>query len=195
MGLTRNDTEPLEGLKPAAPASRLSHDEGLIARAGSGDRDAFALLIETRTPILLRTARALLGNDADASDVAQETLTAAWSHLPRLRDAGRFDAWLHRILMNRCRDQLRHRRRSRDVEFTEEAIAVEDHSAASLASAAVLAAFDRLRLGDRQILVLHHLHGIPLTELARLLAIPEGTAKSRLHAARQNLQRALEAQA
>jgi RNA polymerase sigma-70 factor (ECF subfamily) len=195
VGLTRNSTESLDPVESAAAQPRLTHDQGLIARASSGDRDAFAQLIETRTPLLLRTARAVLGNEADASDVTQESLTAAWKHLPRLRDVGRFDAWLHRVLMNHCRDHLRRRRRSRDVELTEKGIAVEDHATASVANAAVLAAFDRLRLGDRQILVLHHLHGIPLTELAQLLAIPEGTAKSRLHTARQNLQHALEAQA
>ena len=194
MGLTKNGTESLDRVEAAA-LSRLTHDEGLIARAGSGDRDAFAQLIETRTPMLLRTARAVLGNEADASDATQETLTAAWKYLPRLRDVGRFDAWLHRVLMNQCRDHLRRRRRSRDVELTDEDMAVEDHATASVANAAVLAAFDRLRLGDRQILVLHHLQGIPVTELARLLGVPEGTAKSRLHAARVSLQRALEAQA
>ena len=194
VGLMRSGTDSMDGFDSAVAEAQLSKEHGLVARAGAGDRDAFAQLIETRTPLLLRTARAVLGNDADASDVTQETLTAAWKHLPRLRDASRFDAWLHRLLMNRCRDQLRRRRRSRDIELTDADVAVADHASQSIASAAVLAAFDRLRLGDRQILVLHHLHGIQLTELARLLGVPEGTAKSRLHAARRSLQRALEAQ-
>lgn len=191
----RNGTDSLQVIEPSTASSALASDEALVMRARSGDPDAFAQLIESRTPTVLRTARAILGNDADASDVTQEALTAIWVHLPGLRDPSRFDAWLHRVLMNRCRDHLRHRRRSRDVELTDDDVRVEDHAAASVTNAAVLAAFDRLRLNERQILVLHHLHGIPLTELARLLRVADGTAKSRLHAARQSLQRALEAQA
>ena len=57
-----------------------------------------------------------------------------------------------------------------------------------------MAAFDRLKVGERDILIHHHLHGRPITEIARVLGIPEGTAKSRLHAARQSLARALERQ-
>ena len=53
-------------------------------------------------------------------------------------------------------------------------------------------AFDRLGAGDRIVLVLHHLDGRPVLEIAELLGIPEGTAKSRLHAARAALERALQ---
>jgi RNA polymerase sigma-70 factor (ECF subfamily) len=59
----------------------------------------------------------------------------------------------------------------------------------------LLRAFDRLSVEDRHILVLHHLHDLPLTDVAAQLRIPVGTAKSRLHAARRALERALEAQA
>ena len=59
----------------------------------------------------------------------------------------------------------------------------------------MLAAFDRLSIADRQILALHHLEERPLDQIARALGIPVGTAKSRLHAARKALGRALETQA
>ena len=55
-------------------------------------------------------------------------------------------------------------------------------------------AFDRLRPKDRMILVLHHVEERPVAEIARSLGIPVGTAKSRLHAARTALERALEAE-
>ena len=55
-------------------------------------------------------------------------------------------------------------------------------------------AFERLSAGERAILVLHHLERRPLTEIAAALDVPVGTVKSRLHAARQSLERALEAE-
>ncbi len=53
-------------------------------------------------------------------------------------------------------------------------------------------AFDRLNAQERTVLVLHHLEDRPLSEVSALLGVPEGTVKSRLHAARKALERALE---
>jgi RNA polymerase sigma-70 factor (ECF subfamily) len=70
-----------------------------------------------------------------------------------------------------------------------------DFTKGSLETASVKAAFGRLSLDDRTILLLHHLHGLPLDQLARHLDVPVGTAKSRLWHARRSLERALEAEA
>lgn len=176
-----------------ATAASLDREAGLLAQAQAGDRDAFAQLVEPRLSRLLGTARAVLANEADALDVTQEAFVAAWVNLPRLRDRTRFDAWIHRVLMNRCRDVLRTRRRSREMDLsTVEPMAA--HADDPTSRIAILAAFDRLSLRDRQILVLHHLHDLPIADVAQLLGVPEGTAKSRLHAARRALERALEAQ-
>jgi RNA polymerase sigma-70 factor (ECF subfamily) len=70
-----------------------------------------------------------------------------------------------------------------------------DFAGGSLETASVKAAFGRLSVDERSILLLHHLHGLPLEQVARHLAIPVGTAKSRLWHARRALERALEAEA
>ena len=173
----------------------LVTDAALIERAATGDTDAFADLLGPRLDRLWRTAQAILGNEADARDATQDACLSAWTHLPRLRDEARFDAWLNRVLVNRCRDMLRSRHRSREIVL--EGVDLRDPrpSPDSADTASVLAAFDRLSLADRHILVLHHLHDRPLTEIATTLGIPVGTAKSRLHAARRALERALETQA
>lgn len=168
-------------------------DTALLARAGAGDTEAFAVLLAPRLDRLLRTARAILNNEADARDATQEACLSAWTDLARLRDDARFDAWLNRVLLNRCRDVLR--RRSRSRESVLEGIDLPDPAPSpDAATSGVMAAFDRLSLAHRQILVLHHLHDRPLAEVSRLLGIPVGTAKSRLHAARRALERALETQ-
>ena len=177
-----------------AAAARPGQDESLVRRAAAGDRDAFAVLIAPRVDRSLRTARAILGSDAEAHDAAQDALVSAWVNLPRLRDPSRFDAWLNRMLINGCREMLRRRRRSREVQV-EVDIPVGDFAGGSLETASVKAAFGRLSVDERSILLLHHLHGQPLEQLARHLGVPIGTAKSRLWHARRSLERALEAEA
>jgi RNA polymerase sigma-70 factor (ECF subfamily) len=166
----------------------------LVDRARHGDRDAFGLLIEPRAEHLLDTARAILGDNWDAYEAAQETLVAAWVQLPALRDADRFDAWLNRTLVNKCRDALRKRKRGREIDLSATEIAGPDTAAAHIDEASVLAAFERLSVDDRHILVLHHLHDLPLAQIAVQLRIPVGTVKSRLWSARRALERALEAE-
>jgi len=169
-------------------------DEDLVERAAGGDVDAFEALVAARLNRAFRTASAILGSEADAHDVVQEAFVATWRHLPKLRDRARFDAWLNRMIVNRCRDALRRRRRSREVALDGALdLRSEDSPGAAAGMAALSSSFDRLSVGQRHLLVMHHLHRVPVADLARELGIPEGTTKWRLHAARAALTRALEA--
>ena len=79
----------------------------LVERAQQGDHDAF----ETPAGAAIRrldTAARLVLRDPDwAKDAVQEALVRAWRNLPGLRDPDRFDAWLHRLLVRACYDELR----------------------------------------------------------------------------------------
>lgn len=192
------------GLVATAPApGLLGAPVALIERAQAGERAAFDLLVEQRLERAFRTARAILGNEADARDATQEAFLHAWRDLPRLRDPERFEAWLGRILVNSCREALRGRRRrfvreiaASDLGDPVVTLAARDPLPDERSAALDLLerAFDALSVGERSILVLHHLEHRPLAEIASTLAIPTGTAKSRLHAARHSLERALEAE-
>lgn len=177
-----------------AAAARPDQEASLVTRAAAGDSDAFAALIAPRVDRTLRTARAILRNDQEAHDAAQNAMVAAWMNLPRLRDPAKFDAWLHRLLVNACREALRRLRRSREVQAEADAVSA-DFAGGSVETASVKAAFGRLSMDERTILLLHHLHGLPLEQVARHLDVPVGTAKSRLWHARRSLERALEAEA
>lgn len=169
-------------------------DEDLVRRAAAGDLDAFESLVAPRLNRSFRTASAILGNEGDAYDVVQEAFVAAWRHLPRLRDAAKFDGWLNQTIVNRCRDALRRRRRSREVVLDEARDLSSGDSTGSVGEiAAINTAFGMLSVDHRHLLVMHHLHGISVADLATELGIPEGTTKWRLHAARAALERALEA--
>lgn len=169
----------------------------LVERARTGDVRAFEALVGERLDPLFRTAWAILGSEADARDATQEAFVSAWRQLPRLRDVEAFDAWLHRILVNACRASLRRRGRVREVRIApihDRAAVVDGDPDAFDESEAVARAFDRLKPDHRTILVLHHLRHEPVASIAAALNIPEGTVKSRLHAARAALEAALAAE-
>jgi RNA polymerase sigma factor (sigma-70 family) len=178
-------------------------DPALIRRAQTGDVDAFTALVAGRFEPMQRTAMAILGHEADARDAVADALAAIWRELPRLRDPLAFDAWSIRILVHACRRRLRGRGRARVREVAIEAVDVSGTGTGGAGSSAGPAdgvagrmalehAFDRLDADARTILVLHHLDGRGLSEVASILGIPVGTAKSRLFAARRALARALE---
>lgn len=144
-----------------------------------------------------RLSFAILGNEADARDAAQETFVAAWRQIGRVRDADRFDAWLQRVAINAARMQHRGRRRRAVREIAEADLGghmpergagVSDRSDAAVLDIAL----SSLPIEQRAILVLHHLEGLSVAEIAAILAIPAGTVKSRLHTARHALQREIE---
>jgi RNA polymerase sigma-70 factor (ECF subfamily) len=177
-----------------------SDEPALVARAQAGDRYAFDALIGPRIDRLLRLALSIVSNDADASDAVQEACLHAWRDLRSLREPDRFEAWLWRIAINACRSSLRTRRRAFVREIAVDAMPpgeelhqpgqqLGDHlSETDL----VERAFRRLDPDKRTILVLHHVEGRSVSDIAGLLRIPVGTAKWRLFSARQALERALQ---
>lgn len=168
---------------------------GLIERARGGDHDAFAALAGAAIVRLEQAARLILRDRELARDAVQEALIRAWRDLPGLREPDRFDAWLHRLIVNTCLDLLRRRRRRAiEVELTSfHAPAVGDPSG----RLADIDLVDRVLRGldpnGRAIVVLHYYLGMPLTDVAATLAIPVGTVKSRLHRALGEMRAAIPA--
>jgi RNA polymerase sigma-70 factor, ECF subfamily len=157
----------------------------LVERARKGDRDAFALLVRPSGARLDAAARLILRDRELARDAVQEALIRAWRDLPGLRDPERFDAWLHRLIVNAAIDEARRRRR-RVIEV--DTLPVEVASSQD--------DFDRLVNRDeldralgtltpehRALVVLHYYLGVSLPEAASSLGISLSAAKSRLHRA------------
>ena len=156
---------------------------GLIERARRGEHDAFASLIDLHLARLDAAARLILRDPELARDAVQEALIRAWRDLPGLRDPDRFDAWLHRLTANACLDLIRRRkRRVIEVELSPiDAPPTRDMAGALADRELVDKALAGLKPGQRAVVALHYLLGMPLPEVARALGIPLGTAKSRLH--------------
>ena len=165
---------------------------GLVDRAATGDRDAFGALVRASGARLDGAARLILRDPELARDAVQEALIRAWRDLPRLRDRDRFDAWLHRLLVNAAIDEARRRRR-RVIEVDLDGVLgpTSDDAATRLADRDAL---DRLLAGlspeHRALIVQHYFLGVPLPEAAASLGISHGAAKQRLHRSISALRRA-----
>ena len=162
-------------------------DRELLVRARAGDREAFEQIVLAKGEPLFRTAMAILGNEADARDATQEAFVSAWRGIGFLRDFDRFDAWMGRILINECRMTLRRRKRANEVALPDSDSDVLGSDSPLTASPDFDAAFNRLSVDQRAMLVLHHLHGYGVDEIGAWLGMPSGTVKWRLSRARRAL--------
>lgn len=167
-----------------------------VERARAGDRDAFNLLAAGAVDRLYAIARLILRDADRAEDAVQETLVRCWRDLPALRDANRFDAWLHRLLMRAVSDDFRRERRHRAaITVLRLEPATADETGAIAVREQLDVGFRRLTVEHRAILVLRLYLGLSIDESAAALGIPVGTAKSRLHYATDAMRLALESDA
>jgi RNA polymerase sigma-70 factor (ECF subfamily) len=167
-------------------------EEGpLIARAAAGDAAAFDELIRPRLDRLYVTAHRILRDGAAAEDAVQQAMVLAWRDLGALRDHGRLDPWLYRLLVRTCYRELRSRRRLAANVVQLERRDDPDATLAVHDRDALERAFRRLSADKRAVVVLHHVTGLSLIEIAGVLGVPEGTVRSRLHYGLQELRRVL----
>jgi RNA polymerase sigma-70 factor, ECF subfamily len=169
----------------------------LVMAARHGDHEAFEALAVGVADRLYGIARLILRDTYLAQDAVQETLVRAWRQLPTLRDPERFDAWLRRLLISACADEGRQaRRRSPEIHVVVDVEPSVGDDTGWVADRDLLErGFRRLRPEHRAALVLHFYVGLPASEVADSLGVPEGTAKSRIHYATQALRAALDADA
>ena len=163
-------------------------DRVLVEQARKGDRDAFASLVHQVSDSLFAIAFRILRDNGLAEDALQNALVSAWRQLPHLRDASRFEAWIHRVLVHACYAESRRRHHAANVRVLDFNGSSTPDSSRALADRDELErAFIRVPLDQRAVFVLHHYLGLPLVEVAETLGIPAGTARSRLHYATRML--------
>ena len=139
-------------------------------------------------PALYRVARSILSSEQDCADAMQEAVFQGWIKRGQLRDPARLKPWLTRIVINECRNLQRSSyKQLRAVEAT----AAELRAPAPQATTNLEAALSELDDKYRLPLVLHYAEGYSTRDVARMLGIPEGRLRQRMHAARKMLERRL----
>ena len=171
-------------------ADDLANDLALMAKVARGDEVAFRQLSRRHLPAMLGLARRILGNAADAEDVAQEAMLRVWTHAPRWQPLAAFRTWLTRIVVNLCLDRKR-RAQWVDLEAVGEiadptpgAIDVAEQSERERALTAAIA-----ELPDRQrtAIVLTYTEGMSNAQVADALDTSVSAVETLLIRGKQNL--------
>jgi RNA polymerase sigma-70 factor (ECF subfamily) len=169
-------------------------DDDMLARLANDDARAARELVSRKLPRVLALAQRLLGQRADAEDVAQEAFVRVWKQAPRWRRGeARLDTWLHRVVLNLCHDRLRGPRATRGQTLRDLPDAVDAAPTPEQAfgraqhSDRVTAALARLPLRQREALVLHYYQELPQAEVAALMDTSVDALESLLRRARSQL--------
>jgi len=184
-------------LRPSRPLRyETLSDPILVQRAKDGDRAALSALCERHAPRVERLAAHLLSNPEDAGDAAQEALAKVCVRVKQFRGESEFTTWLHRLVVNTCRDvaaRQRARRCEPLVEDRREAADGDPARALALAELRSELSAELASISARQarVVVLKDAFDWSFAEIASRDGIPIGTAKCYAHRARSSLRERL----
>lgn len=163
----------------------------LVILAKQGDKEAFVHLIQENKISLYRVAKGILQNEADVEDVIQITILKAYENIRKLKVSEYFKTWITRILINECTTVLRGRKKVVPMENNiNDLAATED----TYTNVDLYHAVHSLREKLRIVTILFYYEDLSTKEIANVLALPEGTVRSRLSKARLKLQKKLNIQ-
>lgn len=174
-----------------------------IKRAIAGDDRAFEALVVRYQTAVYNLCLRMTGNPDDAADVTQEAFLKAWRSLSGFQFESAFSTWLYRLTSNACLDFLRAKKRHAAVSLTtddDEAQIMdiadptptpENMILSQEDNQTVAAAMAALEPEHRQILTLRVIQELSYSEIAQILGLKEGTVKSRIARARDNLRKKL----
>jgi RNA polymerase sigma-70 factor (ECF subfamily) len=187
----------------AVDGSPISDDE-LVDRARKGDSAAFDGLVERHKERVYATIYHMTSNRDDADDLTQETFIRAYRAIRKFRGKSSFYTWIYRIAVNLTVNFLKRSKRNRELDLHDMDEGVSrDPDYLRLVGAAptprqqvsrrefqekLTEALQHLTEAHRMVVTLHDIQGMPHGEIARIMGCSEGTVRSRLYYARQQLQ-------
>ena len=181
------------------------HEDGFwLEELKVGDHAAFERLYAKYSAPLYRSVMAITRDHAAAEEIVQESFVRLYKHAARLDRERPVLPWLHRVAINLSynwlvRDRLRFTSLDNLVDRWKlrltNKVEIEKEYETRARVNAVHAAIERLSFDQRVVIVLFYLQGFSLAEIADILSVPVGTAKSRLHYARKAMERTLLADA
>lgn len=182
----------------------------VIEGCKAGDRKAFEKIVLFYQKRVFNHAYRMLGNMEEAKDLAQEIFVSVFESIRELREETKFDAWLKQITLNHCRNRWKYLKRrhyfstdsiddpieTEEGEVTKAFVDPSDKPDALYEKKMVQQWIQQgllgLREDQRELIILRDLQELSYEEMGKLLALPEGTVKSKLHRARMELKDILE---
>jgi RNA polymerase sigma-70 factor (ECF subfamily) len=185
-----NTSESMESM-----ASESISDAACVRRLQRGDIDAFEILVRRHEKTIFNLVYRMLGDYDDAAETSQEVFLSAYRAIGQFRGEANFSTWLYRIALNHATTRrksaaLRQKRfvaiDGSDLIDNDQIGPVETLEKKELRER-VQRALSELEPEDATVILLRDLQDVPYEDVARVLQIPVGTVKSRLHRARQAL--------
>ena len=172
----------------------------LIAECIAGNDEAITLLVRQHETGVFRLALSIIGDQAEANEITQETFIAALRALPSYQEKQSFKAWLYKIALNHSRSHLRKRKVLERLRTTLTSIfqvetqrqpLPEDSAIQNEKEAAVWKSLNQLDERYRMVVILRYFHELSIAEISEILSVNEGIIHSRLYSAREKLRNAL----
>lgn len=158
----------------------------LIEAIKLGDKNAFESFIQKYYNELYYTALGIVRSEWDARDICQETFIKVFTSLNKLKDISKLRPWMNKILINKCNDCFRYKRRVSVADYIEVETYNEIENEEKID---LLKALMSLKEEFRMVLTLRYFQDLSLKEVASILDIPEGTVKSRISNGLKELRR------
>lgn len=175
------------------PGNRLDSDpdEILLERIARGDASALSAFVARKMPRLMSLGRRLLGDVAEAEDVAQETLLRTWKQAPEwVPGKARIDTWMHRVALNLCYDRLRRRKdtvRTEDIEIVDATPGPSARLEQSQTAQRLQQALERLPERQKVAITLCYYQELSNIDAAKLMGVSIEALESLLARARRGL--------
>ena len=173
----------------------------LISECIAGNHAAIEMLVRQYEAGVFKLAYSILGDEADANEVTQETFIAVLKSLRTYQEKKTFKAWIYTIALNLSRSQLRKRKIIERLKMTvggifrietQKQVTPEDEVIKTEKEAAIWNELNKLDERHRTVVVLRYFHELSISEISEIMSINEGTIHSRLHTARERLRDALQ---
>lgn len=149
----------------------------------------FIETVSNNKTAMYRLAYSIVLNAEDAEDIVGETILKAFSHLEKLRNYKKMKAWIFQILVNESKSYLKKRNR---IELVEDSSLFIQNEGKKDTASDLLELVCQLDDSFREVLILYYFEEFSVKEIAKILTIPEGTVKSRLSRAREELKQLME---
>ncbi|MEK6777755.1 MAG: sigma-70 family RNA polymerase sigma factor [bacterium] len=184
----------------------MSEDLEWVRRSQDGDQEAFSELVRKYQKRVYYLAYGMTGNREDALDIAQEAFLKAFRSMKGFQGGGGFYTWIYRITYNQTIDFMRKEWRKKKLEYQDNQDLTEKESPIMAVPSAsnpgqdmaqkelnrvIMDAVQSLPEQHRSVILLREIEGLSYDEIAEMLRIRKGTVMSRLHYARQELQKVL----
>ena len=161
----------------------------LIKKAQKGDKEAFIQALTSYMPVMYKVAKTRLPSEEDVGDAIQETILSSFKNLQSLKNPSYFKTWLIKILINKCNDIIKQNSKVICIGSYEETDRLTETVSNSIIEDNI--DFNRILMGlsidYRTVIVLYYFIGFNTREISEILNEKEGTIKSRLSRAREQL--------